>query len=123
MEIMRVSQEVSSDVREILQKAKDYTRQSKAANTTRSYRADWADAGDETGAGMVGGEKSPFAKGGESRIACRRWVSHSLKATPSSVQLISLVSSSRWEGLKPRLARKLQRPKLSRSTLVRTDST
>ncbi len=43
MEITRVSQEVSSDVREILQKAKDYTRQSKAANTTRSYRADWAD--------------------------------------------------------------------------------
>ncbi|MFD1394971.1 site-specific integrase [Kroppenstedtia eburnea] len=43
MEITRVNQEISGEVREILQKAKDYTRQSKAANTTRSYRADWAD--------------------------------------------------------------------------------
>lgn len=43
MEITRVNHEVSVEVQEILQKAKDYTRQSKAVNTTRSYRADWVD--------------------------------------------------------------------------------
>ncbi|QKG84402.1 site-specific integrase [Kroppenstedtia pulmonis] len=35
--------ELSTEFQEILKKAKDYTLQSKAENTTKSYRADWND--------------------------------------------------------------------------------
>ncbi|OYD09596.1 site-specific integrase [Paludifilum halophilum] len=34
---------LSTEFREVLEKAKDYTRQAKASNTTKSYRADWND--------------------------------------------------------------------------------
>lgn len=43
MELTQYNGETPSDVKDILEKAKDYTQQSKAANTTRSYRADWED--------------------------------------------------------------------------------
>ncbi|BCU81860.1 integrase [Polycladomyces abyssicola] len=37
------SGELSTELREVLEKARDYTQQSKAANTKKSYRADWND--------------------------------------------------------------------------------
>ncbi|SMO58312.1 site-specific integrase [Melghirimyces algeriensis] len=37
------NQSISTELQEVLEKAKDYTQHAKAANTTKSYRADWQD--------------------------------------------------------------------------------